>query len=71
MKHLLLILILPLAACAPHVDPCLRPIVENPLCVETDHDHHSLVRGDVPDHSGDDHGHHGGSSDDNGDVSDG
>ena len=67
MKYLLLIL--PLAACVPHVDPCLRPIVENPLCVETDRADRPLVRSDVPDYTGDGHGHHDGSSDDNGDVS--
>jgi hypothetical protein len=42
MKHLLLLI--PLAACAQHVDPCLRPIVENPLCVEMDRaDHRAFL----------------------------
>jgi len=56
MKYLLLTL--PLAACVPHVDPCLRPIVENPRCVEMDRaDHTAFLDHDT------DHGDHG---DDNG-----
>jgi hypothetical protein len=51
MKRLLLIL--PLAACAPHVDPCLRPIVEIPRCVEMDRADRPLVHGDAPDNGGD------------------
>jgi hypothetical protein len=52
MKYLLLTL--PLAACVPHVDPCLRPIVEIPRCVEMDRaDHAAFVDHDT-DHGGDD-----------------
>jgi hypothetical protein len=74
MKYLLLTL--PLAACALHVDPCrpwptCNPALEYCRCVEMDRSDRPLVHGDAPDHSGNDHGHHGGSSDDNGDVSDG
>jgi hypothetical protein len=70
-----LVLILPLAACVPHVDPCrplppCNPIVEFCHCVETDRADRPLALGDVPGHSDDDNGHDSGSSDDNGDVSD-
>jgi len=66
-----LFLILPLAACAPYVDPCLPRPLENYRCVEvdrTDHPLHSAAGPSVP-VDGPDHGD--GSSDDNGDVSDG
>lgn len=68
MKHLLLLI--PLAACAPYVDPCLRPIVENPLCVETDGADHRDFVVRYHHHEFDGSDHDGGSSDDNGDVSD-
>lgn len=73
MKRLLLIL--PIAACGPHVDPCLRPVPCNPVlkecvCVEMDRADRPLVHGHAPDHGGNDRGHNGGSSDNNGDVSD-
>ena len=76
MKYLLLTL--PLAACVPHVDPCLRPIVENPRCVEMDRaDRVALLDHDT-DHGGDDANNGAGSAssdavsdDSNGDGSDG
>ena len=68
MKRFLLLF--PLAACAPHVDPCLRPIVEIPRCVERDGADHLVPDRDVRDHDVDGEHHGGGSSDDNGDVSD-
>ena len=52
MKHLLLTL--PLAACVPHVDPCLRPIVENPRCVEMDRADHAALVVHYPDRAVDD-----------------
>lgn len=67
-----LFLILPLAACVPHVDPCLRPcnpIVEYCPCVEMDRSDRAVDHGLPPDHGGDGGHHNGGSSDDNGDVS--
>jgi hypothetical protein len=75
MKHLLLLI--PLAACAQHVDPCLRPIVENPLCVEMDRADHSSLLVHHPDGAVDG-GHNGSGSassdavsdDSNGDGSD-
>ena len=51
MKYLLLLI--PLAACAQHVDPCLRPIVENPLCVEMDRADHSALLVHHPDGTAD------------------
>ena len=75
MKYLLLTL--PLAACAPHVDPCLRPIVENPRCVEMDRADHAALLVHHPDRAGDDNDNGAGSSssdavsdDSNGDGSD-
>ena len=52
MKYLLLTL--PLAACVPQVDPCLRPIVENPRCVEMDRSDHIAFLDHDTDHGGDD-----------------
>ncbi len=75
MKHLLLIL--PLAACAPHVDPCLRPFVENYCHAEMDRDHRAalLVHDPRVGTDGDDNGAGSASSDavsddSNGDGSD-
>jgi hypothetical protein len=74
MKHLLLIL--PLAACAPHVDPC-RFDMENPHCVEMDRADHRAFLDHNPHHGvdGDDNGSGSASSDavsddSNGDGSD-
>ena len=70
MKHLLLIL--PLAACVPHVDLCLRPCdptMKECTCDKADRDDRPLARHFVPDHPSDGGGHNGGPSDDYGDVS--
>jgi hypothetical protein len=77
MKSLLILL--PLAACTPHMDPCLRVMNCNPAIEDcTCHEMASSDRGPAdaggPDFDGDGNGngsHSGeGSSDDNGDVSD-
>jgi len=55
----LLLLLLPLAACGPHVDPCLRPcnpLIEECRCVEMDRDSRggdTAVRPADPDVGGD------------------
>lgn len=72
MKRLLLIL--PLAACGPHIDPCLRPcnpLIEECRCVKMDHSDHTAVVDHAPDTGVDGDDHNGGSSDANGDVSSG
>ena len=67
MKYLLLTL--PLAACAPHVDPCLRPIVEIPRCVEMDRADRVALLDHDPDRAVDD-GDNGAGSASSGAVSD-
>lgn len=67
-----LFLILPLAACAPHIDPCLRPcnpIVEYCPCAEVSGSDRGLHPVAGPDRPTDGADNGGGSSDDAGDVS--
>lgn len=58
------LLLLPLAACGPHV------YVKESYHVEVDRSDRAVDHGHAPDHGGNDGGHNGGSSDNNGDVSD-
>lgn len=86
MKSYTFILILPLAACAPHLDPCLRPEPCDPRievcqCVDDSEGPQRAAEapqgpsdgGGVVDMPDDDNGHgsaSGGSADSNGDNSD-
>jgi hypothetical protein len=71
MKRLLLIL--PLAACAPHVDPCLIRPLENHCHVEMDRSDHTAFVDHDTDHGvdGDDNGAGSASSDSMSDDSNG